>query len=132
MQTEPEQWAVTEADIEGTPDWAFSLASTIVLGNYGCGHAAVLIQRTFEDRERKLREENQRLMIAAAATIQGGMDEYKRGNADGVKAGIESGLEQAARIAMAAQYSKSPATDTLRGIGDLLARQALKDTTHDQ
>ena len=57
MQTEPEQWAVTEADIEGTPDWAFSLASTIVLGNYGCGHAAVLIQRTFEDRERKLRED---------------------------------------------------------------------------
>lgn len=128
MQTEPEQWAVTEADIEGTPDWAFSLASTIVLGNYGCGHAAVLIQRAFEDRERKLREENQRLMIAAAATIQGGMDEYKRGNADGVKAGIESGLEQAARIARAAQYSKSPATDTLRGIGDLLARQALKET----
>jgi hypothetical protein len=56
MQTEPEQWAVTEADIEGAPDWAFSLASTIVLGNYGCGHAAVLIQRAFEERERKLRE----------------------------------------------------------------------------
>lgn len=121
--TEPEQWAVElwrkachdygGASIEDTPaEW----------------RAVMAIQRAFEERERKLREENQRLMIAAAATIQGGMDEYKRGNADGVKAGIESGLEQAARIARAAQYSKSPATDTLRGIGDLLARQALKET----
>ena len=67
------------------------------------------------------REGRDRIMIATAASVKASIDEYKRGHADGEKAGREKGLVEAACIARSAQYSKSPATDTMRGIEKLIA-----------
>jgi len=67
------------------------------------------------------REGMDRIMIATAASVKASIDEYKRGHADGEKAGREKGLVEAACIARSAQYSKSPATDTMRGIEKLIA-----------
>lgn len=67
--------------------------------------AAAIIAAKLKEYEAR----NDRLMIAAAATVKASMDEYKRGHADGERKGLAAGLEQAARIARAAQYSKTPA-----------------------
>ena len=71
------------------------------------------------------REGRDRIMIATAASVKASIDEYKRGHADGEKAGREKGLVEAACIARSAQYSKSPATDTMRGIEKLIAEPYL-------
>ena len=42
------------------------------------------------------RDNKDRLIIAAAASVKASMDEYKRGHADGVKSGREEGFEKAA------------------------------------
>lgn len=49
---QPEQ--ITDAEMQDAPDWAWNLASAIVLGNQGCGNAAVLIQRAIAEREAEL------------------------------------------------------------------------------
>lgn len=119
--TEPEQWAVTEADIEGAPDWAFSLASTIVLGNYGCGHAAVLIQRAFEERERKLREAAEdQAWVEARELVRGTNADLCRGGAGQAYRLIIEGLTDAI-------HNRS--LRTLWGrVEHRRARQALKET----
>jgi hypothetical protein len=53
---------ITAADIEAASDWAFQLGSKIVIGNHGCGNAAVLIDRALEARAKAAEAENARLV----------------------------------------------------------------------
>jgi len=95
--------------------------------------AAVIAAAMAADKARivELEGEKDRLMIAAAATVKSSMDEYKRGHDDGERKGLTHGLEQAVRIARAAQYSTSPATDTMRNIERLIdGLSIVKDASH--
>lgn len=47
---------ITDADIEAASEWAWQLAEQIVLGNHGCGNAAVLIDRALARRIEAERE----------------------------------------------------------------------------
>lgn len=79
-----------DADMRGSDDRARHIALYYLATNL-----REVVEMLFAELA-EARDNKDRLMIAAAASVKASMDEYKRGHADGVKSGREEGFEKAA------------------------------------